>query len=64
MRFRGQGGMAAGKDQAEAVILEGVVLPELLRGRPLRFEVAGDLVLRGVESCASAEGIDGFEAGG
>ena len=57
--------MAAGKNQAEAIVFEGVVFFAGHFGRErLRFEMAGEIVLRSGEAGAAAQGVDGFEAGG
>src|SRR5579863_8333212 len=59
--------MTAGEDQTEAVVFQAILkavlfIRPLLRTR-LRFEMAGELVLRRIKSGPSAESIDGFEPG-
>src|SRR5882672_8061480 len=60
--------MTAGKNQAQPIILKGVILkaaPFLgpFRRTPLRFEISHELVLRRIKSCPSTQSINGFEAG-
>ena len=62
-RFRRQRGMAAGKDQAQAVILEDVLFLGALRRASLRFEISHQLVLRRIESCPATQRINSFESG-
>src|SRR5579863_9029315 len=59
--------MTAGEDKTEAVVFKAVLkavlfIRPLLRTR-LRFEMAGELVLRRIKSGPSAESVDGFEPG-
>src|SRR5258707_15496518 len=60
--------MTAGKNQAQPIILKGVILkaaPFLGRFRRtrLRFEISHELGLRRIESCPSTQSINGFESG-
>src|SRR6266436_8294734 len=60
--------MTAGKNQAQPIILKGVILkaaPFLgpFRRTPLRFEISHELVLRRIKSCPSTQSINGFESG-
>src|SRR4029077_2849696 len=60
--------MTAGKDQAQPIIFERVILKAALLAGPfrrarLRFEIAHELVLRRIESCASPQSVNGFESG-
>ena len=42
--------MTAGKNQAQAVVFQGVILIEGFRRTPLRFQIMRELVLRRVKS--------------
>src|SRR5882762_9643388 len=60
--------MTAGKNQAQPIILKGVILkaaPFLgpFRRTRLRFEISHELVLRRIKSCPSTQSINGFESG-
>ena len=55
--------MTARKDQAQPIILEAVLFLGPFRRTPVRFEMSHELVVRRIESCASTQGINGFEAG-
>src|SRR5882762_1324156 len=55
--------MTAGKNQAQPVILKGVLFIGPLRSTPLRFEILHELVLRRIKSCPSTQSINGFESG-
>src|SRR5215831_4348698 len=55
--------MTAGKNQAEPVILKAVLFIGLFRRVALLFEISRQLVLRGIKSCSSTQGINGFESG-
>src|SRR3984885_16161218 len=55
--------MTAGKNQAQPIILKGVLFIRPLRRTPLRFEIAHELVLRRIKSCSSTQSINGFESG-
>src|SRR5258708_37250845 len=60
--------MTAGKDQAQPIILKGVIpkaAPFLgpFRRTRLRFEISHELGLRRIESCPSTQSINGFESG-
>src|SRR5229473_5789531 len=60
--------MTARKNQAQPIILKGVILkaaPFLgpFRRTRLRFEISHELVLRRIESCPSTQSINGFESG-
>src|SRR6267154_2142851 len=60
--------MTARKNQAQPIILKGVILkaaPFLgpFRRTPLRFEISHELVLRRIKSCPSTQSIIGFESG-
>src|SRR3989454_10353286 len=62
--------MTAGKNQAQPIILKGVILKPALfiliepfRRTPLRFEISHELVLRRIKSCPSTQSINGFESG-
>src|SRR5258707_8154808 len=60
--------MTARKNQAQPIILKGVILkaaPFLgpFRRTPLRFEISHELVLRRIKSCPSTQSINGFESG-
>src|SRR5467141_3392933 len=60
--------MTAGKNQAQPIILKGVILKTapflgpFCRTR-LRFEIPRELVLRRIKSCPSTQSINGFESG-
>src|SRR6185436_9865075 len=61
LRVRRQRRMAAGEDEAQAVVLEALVL--CLHGLTrLRVEPLGELVRRGVEARPPADTIDRLEA--
>src|SRR5712672_123294 len=55
--------MTAGKNQAQPVILKGVLFIGPLRSTPLRFEISHELVLRRIKSCPSTQSINGLESG-
>src|ERR1700684_3812536 len=60
--------MTAGKNQAQACVLEKVIFRAATLmgpfGRPpLRFEIARELVLRRIKSCPPTQSINGFESG-
>src|ERR1700692_2125628 len=60
--------MTAGKNQAQPIILQPIILKGVLsigpfRRTPLRFEIAHELVLRRIKSCPSTQSINGFESG-
>src|SRR5882724_4174095 len=60
--------MTARKNQAQPIILKGVILkaaPFLgpFRRTPLRFEISHELALRRIKSCSSTQSINGFESG-
>src|SRR5688500_19804638 len=60
--------MTARKNQSQAVIfkaiLEAVLFIGFFRRTQLRSETSHKLVLRRIESCPSAQSINGFESGG
>ena len=62
--------MTAGKNQAQPIILKGVILKAVIliligsfRRTRLRFEISHELVLRGIKPCPSTQSINGFEPG-
>src|SRR5271167_944437 len=55
--------MTAGKNQAQPIILKGVLFLGASRRTRLRFEMSRELVLRRIESCPSTQSINGFESG-
>src|SRR6266478_8113262 len=60
--------MTAGKNQAQPIILKGVILKAAPFLGPfprtrLRFEISHELVLRRIKSCPSTQSINGFESG-
>src|SRR5580698_7857025 len=55
--------MTAGKNQAQPVVLKALLFSGPFRRTPVRFEMARELVLRRVKSCASTQSINGFESG-
>src|SRR5216683_947142 len=55
--------MTAGKNQAQPIILKGVLFIGPFRRTPLRFEISHELVLRRIKSCPSTQSINGFESG-
>src|SRR5216684_5072594 len=62
--------MTAGKNQAQPIIFEAIILKAVLfifigpfRRTPLRFEISHELVLRRIKSCPSTQSIHGFESG-
>src|SRR5216684_955400 len=62
--------MTAGKNQAQPIIFEAIILKAVLfigigpfRRTPLRFEISHELVLRRIKSCPSTQSINGFESG-
>src|SRR5208283_3770607 len=55
--------MTAGKNQAQPIILKGVVFMGPFRRTRLRFEIAHELVLRRIKSCPATQSINGFESG-
>src|SRR5271167_920167 len=55
--------MTAGKNQAQPIILKGVLFLGASRRTRLRFEISHELVLRRIKSCPSTQSINGFEAG-
>src|SRR5271155_1272058 len=55
--------MTAGKNQAQPIILKGVLFIGPFRRTPLRFEMSNELVLRRIKSCPSTQSINGFESG-
>jgi hypothetical protein len=54
--------MTAGKDQAQPIILNGVLFIGPFRRTPSRFEISHKLVLRRIESRPSTQSINGFES--
>src|SRR3954466_13000374 len=56
--------MAAGKDQSQTVVLKALLFVGSFRRTRLRFEIAREVVLRGIKSRPASQGIDGFEARG
>src|SRR5258708_5549178 len=60
--------MTARKNQAQPIILKGVILKAVpflgpFRRTRLRFEISHELGLRRIESCPSTQRINGFESG-
>src|SRR5260370_8854941 len=55
--------MTARKNQAQPIILKGVLFIGPLRRTPLRFEISHEIVLRRIKSCPSTQSINGFESG-
>src|SRR5215208_6519363 len=55
--------MAAGKNQAQAVIFKDIVFSGRFRRTRLGFEISHELVLRRIKSCPSTQSINGFESG-
>src|SRR5216684_1994003 len=62
--------MTAGKNQAQPIIFEAIILKAVLfigigpfRRTRLRFEISHELVLRRIKSCPSTQRINGFESG-
>src|SRR6202051_2030294 len=60
--------MTAGKNQAQPIILQPIILKAVLfigpfRRTALRFEILHELVLGRVKSCPSTQSINGFESG-
>src|ERR1700678_194964 len=54
--------MTAGKDQAQPIIFNGVLVIGPFRRTPSRFEISHELVLRRIKSCSSTQSINGFES--
>src|SRR6476469_3286626 len=60
--------MTAGKNQAQPIIFEAIILKALLligpsRRTPQRFEISHQLVLRRIKSGPATQSINGFESG-
>src|ERR1700680_220099 len=56
--------MTAGKNQAEPVVLKGVLFIGPFGRTRLRFEISRELALRRIKSCPATQSINGFEPGG
>src|SRR3984893_8406786 len=54
--------MTAGKNQAQAIILNAVLFNGPFHRTRLRFEISHELALRRTKSCPSTQSINGFEA--
>jgi hypothetical protein len=55
--------MTARKNQPQPLVFKKIVTTGDPRRTPLRFEISREVVLRRIESCPSAQSIDGFESG-
>src|SRR5260370_35902954 len=60
--------MRAGKNQAQPVVFEAIILKTALfigpfRRTRLRFEISREFVLRRINACPSTQRINGFESG-
>src|SRR4029077_12532944 len=54
--------MTAGKNQAQPIIFNAVLLIGPFRRTRLRFQISHELVLRRIKSCPSTQSINGFES--